>query len=185
MGANRRPLDLRATRVTKAIPGMPGHLALAGQTCPPGVPLRGFSASGGLVCGLNEPTSCGNGVLDSGEEFDPAPGPFGSAPVSANTCRFDFSQRDAAVLQRRAARTRVRRAAIRRTPICCASSKPAIRILSRASFAIEHVRWTRPGSLPDPGSRDAGAEPARPRASTFRCSTARLAARDSRTGAAP
>jgi hypothetical protein len=73
-------------------PGMPGNLALAGQTCPPGVPLRGFSAAGGLICGLNEPTTCGNGVLDNGEEFEPAPGPFGSAPVRANSCRFDFSR---------------------------------------------------------------------------------------------
>ena len=73
-------------------PGMPGHLALAGLTCPPGVPLRGFSASGGLVCGLAPPTSCGNGILDSGEEFEGSPGPFVSAPVSGATCRFDFSR---------------------------------------------------------------------------------------------
>jgi len=56
------------------------------------VPLRGFSASGSLVCGLTEPTTCGNGVLDNGEEFEPAPGPFGSAPVNSNTCKFDFSR---------------------------------------------------------------------------------------------
>jgi hypothetical protein len=76
----------------KGDPGMPGHLALAGQMCPPGVPLRGFTASGGLVCGLTEPTTCGNGVVDNAEEFDPAPGPFRSAPVSSSTCTFDFSQ---------------------------------------------------------------------------------------------
>jgi len=76
----------------KGDPGMPGNLALAGQSCPPGVPLRGFSASGGLICGLNAATSCGNGVLDNGEEFDPAPGPFGSAPVNASSCKFDFSR---------------------------------------------------------------------------------------------
>jgi IPT/TIG domain len=72
--------------------GIPGNMALAGLTCPSGVPLRGFSASGGLVCGLTPAITCGNGVIDSGEEFDPAPGPFASAPVNANTCRFDFSQ---------------------------------------------------------------------------------------------
>jgi len=76
---------------TPGAPGMPGHLALAGQTCPPGVPLRGFSASGRLVCGLTEPTTCGNGVLDSGEEFDTAPAGFGPGLVNTNTCRFDFS----------------------------------------------------------------------------------------------
>ena len=70
-------------------PGVLGNLALAGQLCPPGVPLRGFSASGSLVCGL---TTCGNGVLDKGEEFDPAPAGFGPGLVNTNTCRFDFSQ---------------------------------------------------------------------------------------------
>jgi len=73
-------------------PGMPGNLALAGQTCPPGVPLRGFSASGRLVCGLTEPTLCGNGALDSGEEFDPAPAGFDPALINTNTCKFNFSQ---------------------------------------------------------------------------------------------
>ena len=77
---------------TPGAPGMPGHLALAGQTCPPGVPLRGFSASGRLVCGLTEPTTCGNGVLDSGEEFDTAPAGFGPPLINTNTCKFDFSQ---------------------------------------------------------------------------------------------
>ena len=72
--------------------GMPGNLALAGLTCPQGVPLRGFSSTGGLVCGLTVQTACGNNALDSGEEFDPPPGPFGSVSVNAATCRFDFSQ---------------------------------------------------------------------------------------------
>jgi len=72
--------------------GVPGSVALAGQVCPAGVPLRGFSASGALVCGLTPPVTCGNGVLDADEEFEPAPGPFSSAPVNANTCRFDFSR---------------------------------------------------------------------------------------------
>jgi len=72
--------------------GVPGSVALAGQVCPVGVPLRGFSATGGLVCGLTPPVTCGNGVLDANEEFEPSPGPFSSAPVNANTCKFDFSQ---------------------------------------------------------------------------------------------
>ena len=76
----------------RGAPGVPGNLALAGLTCPPGVPLRGFSSTGGLVCGLTVQTACGNGALDSGEEFDPPPGPFGSVSVNAATCRFDFSQ---------------------------------------------------------------------------------------------
>ncbi len=36
-------------------------------------------------------TTCGDGVLDSGEEYDPAPGPFSSSPVDYGTCRWDFS----------------------------------------------------------------------------------------------
>jgi len=72
--------------------GAPGGLSLAGQSCPVGVPLRGFSAAGALVCGLTLPVGCGDGVLQSGEEFDPPPGPFSTAPVSATSCQFDFSQ---------------------------------------------------------------------------------------------
>lgn len=73
-------------------PGLPGILGLAGLLCPPGVPLRGFSPTGALVCGITTPTTCGDGALQSGEELDPAPGPFSSAPVSASSCRFDFNQ---------------------------------------------------------------------------------------------
>jgi hypothetical protein len=36
--------------------------------------------------------TCGNGALDAGEEFDPAPAGFGPSVVNTNTCRFDFSQ---------------------------------------------------------------------------------------------
>ena len=77
----------------KGDPGAPGVLALAGLMCPPGQLLRGFSSTGALVCeGASPPaTSCGDGTIQSGEEFDPAPGPFLSAPVSAATCKFDFS----------------------------------------------------------------------------------------------
>ena len=67
-------------------------MALAGMACPMGVPLRGFTAQGGLLCGLNPPAVCGNETLEDGEEFDPAPGLFQAAPVNPDTCRFDFSQ---------------------------------------------------------------------------------------------
>ena len=48
----------------------------------------------GAVCDAGQciiPSSCGDGVLDPGEEFDPPPGPFASAPVDATSCRYDFS----------------------------------------------------------------------------------------------
>jgi collagen triple helix repeat protein len=97
MGAQGETGSMGATGATGAPgergpQGVPGSVALAGQVCPVGVPLRGFSATGGLVCGLTPPVTCGNGVLDADEEFEPSPGPFGLAPVSATTCRFDFSQ---------------------------------------------------------------------------------------------
>jgi len=40
---------------------------------------------------IEPPTTCGDGVLDPGEEYDPAPGPFSTAPVDPTTCRWDFS----------------------------------------------------------------------------------------------
>jgi hypothetical protein len=55
------------------------------------VPLRGFTAAGELVCGLYAPPVCGNGLREAGEDFEPAPGPFSTAPVNATTCTFDFS----------------------------------------------------------------------------------------------
>ncbi len=36
-------------------------------------------------------SGCGDDVLDPGEEVDPPPGPYTSAPVDAETCRYDFS----------------------------------------------------------------------------------------------
>lgn len=36
-------------------------------------------------------STCGNGVLDSGEEYEPAPGPYTDVSVDASTCRWDFS----------------------------------------------------------------------------------------------
>ncbi|MBI4702204.1 MAG: hypothetical protein HY744_13835, partial [Deltaproteobacteria bacterium] len=42
--------------------------------------------------GVCQPALCGNNKVDPGEEYDPPPGPFSSAPVLANTCRWDFSK---------------------------------------------------------------------------------------------
>ncbi|MCB9744732.1 MAG: putative metal-binding motif-containing protein, partial [Alphaproteobacteria bacterium] len=36
-------------------------------------------------------TTCGNGTLETGEEYEPPPGPFTTATVDSATCRFDFS----------------------------------------------------------------------------------------------
>ena len=36
-------------------------------------------------------STCGNGTLDSGEEYDPAPGPYSFVSVDSATCRWDFS----------------------------------------------------------------------------------------------
>lgn len=38
-----------------------------------------------------ESGACGNGTVDSGEEYDPAPGPFSTVAVDTGTCRWDFS----------------------------------------------------------------------------------------------
>jgi len=68
-------------------PGTPGNLALANLSCGPGRHVRGFDANGQPVCG---PT-CGDGVLEGAEEFEGGAGPFSTAPVSDQTCKFDFS----------------------------------------------------------------------------------------------
>ena len=52
-----------------------------GVVCAPGRTCTGGSCS----------ATCGNGVLDPGEEYEPPPGPFTSAPVSPGRCRYDFS----------------------------------------------------------------------------------------------
>ncbi len=53
----------------------------------------------GMVCPMNQVCAnsmcgggglCGNNVLDPGEERDPPPGPFMSAPVDAITCKWHF-----------------------------------------------------------------------------------------------
>lgn len=44
----------------------------------------------GKSCFAGKCSSCGDGVLQTGEERDPPPGPFTSAPVDANSCRFHF-----------------------------------------------------------------------------------------------
>lgn len=38
--------------------------------------------------------TCGNGVVDAGEEYDPAPGPYSNISVDSSTCRWDFSDVD-------------------------------------------------------------------------------------------
>jgi cysteine-rich repeat protein len=57
----------------------------AGEQCDDGNQENGDGCSS--VCLLE----CGNGVLDLGEDVDPAPGPFPSVPADALTCRYDFS----------------------------------------------------------------------------------------------
>jgi hypothetical protein len=37
------------------------------------------------------PGMCGNSIVDANEEYDPPPGPFLSAPVLPQTCRWDFT----------------------------------------------------------------------------------------------
>ncbi len=39
---------------------------------------------------LANPPLCGNQIINSGEEWDPPPGPFASAPIDNSTCRFHF-----------------------------------------------------------------------------------------------
>ena len=38
------------------------------------------------------PPGCGDGILQVGEEYDPAPGPFMNVSVDPETCRWDFSE---------------------------------------------------------------------------------------------
>lgn len=74
------------------IEGCPTSPGLTG-TCRSGFLLEagGGSCTIESACAPVAETSCGNNVLDSGEEFDPPPGPFSSAPVLGTTCRYDFS----------------------------------------------------------------------------------------------
>jgi hypothetical protein len=67
--------------------GLPDDTALDDANCE-------AQLGAGAVCDVGAciiPSSCGDGILDPGEEFDPPPGPFVSAPVDATTCRYDFS----------------------------------------------------------------------------------------------
>jgi hypothetical protein len=52
-----------------------------GMKCPNNQTCKNGACMGGL---------CGNGVIDPGEERDPPPGPFMSAPVDAVTCKWHF-----------------------------------------------------------------------------------------------
>ena len=38
------------------------------------------------------PPGCGDGILQPGEEYDPAPGPYLNVSVDPDTCRWDFSE---------------------------------------------------------------------------------------------
>lgn len=40
---------------------------------------------------IDSASTCGNGVVDPGEEYEPSPGPFSSISVDSSTCRWDFS----------------------------------------------------------------------------------------------
>jgi len=84
-------LHLTATLTAIDVSGCPGDVDVTG-TCEVGSVLSGNLGSCSLdsVCDF-VPGVCGNGQLDDGEEFDPPPGPFGSAPVLSESCRWDFS----------------------------------------------------------------------------------------------
>jgi len=61
-------------------------------TCRSGLTLVADGGSCTIESACEEvPTQCGNNVVDAGEEGDPPPGPFSSAPLLANSCRYDFS----------------------------------------------------------------------------------------------
>jgi hypothetical protein len=53
----------------------------------------GNACTGGATCmsGVCRSTSCGNNVVEPGEERDPPPGPFSTAPVNSTTCRWNFA----------------------------------------------------------------------------------------------
>lgn len=70
----------------QGVQGLPGNLALANLTCGPGRHVRGFDATGGLVCA----PICGDGVLEGTEEYEGGPSPFSTAPLT-DSCRFDFA----------------------------------------------------------------------------------------------
>jgi hypothetical protein len=55
-------------------------------TCGNRCPTNGMCSSG--ACRTN---ICGNGTIETGEERDPPPGPFSSAPVNSTTCRWNFA----------------------------------------------------------------------------------------------
>jgi hypothetical protein len=81
------PQGLQGPQGIQGPQGLPGNLALANVSCGPGRQLRGFDENGQIVC---SPT-CGDGVVEAGEEFEGGAGPFSTAPVNAETCKFDFS----------------------------------------------------------------------------------------------
>ena len=67
--------------------GLPDDTALDDADCEAQLGAGAVCDAGACIV----PSSCGDGILDPGEELDPPPGPFASAPVDATTCRYDFS----------------------------------------------------------------------------------------------
>jgi hypothetical protein len=65
-------------------------------TQPSGLPCAVRAGTGTGTVGNANVTSvvvscgCGDGILKAGEERDPPPGPFSSAPVDSATCRWHF-----------------------------------------------------------------------------------------------
>jgi cysteine-rich repeat protein len=71
--------------------GPPGTIPFAGQSCPPGQFVTGFTTEGQLICGAPaSPAYCGNGDVDPGEQCDTS-GPsatcsaFCTFPVCGNS----------------------------------------------------------------------------------------------------
>lgn len=78
---------VQATLNSLVISGCPDVSYLNG-TCAEDTVL---AASGGSCAIDSICTVCGNDTVDPGEEYDPPPGPFASAEVNAQSCRYDFS----------------------------------------------------------------------------------------------
>jgi hypothetical protein len=60
------------------------------QTCVVAAGTGSGTVGAGAVTSVVIRCACGNGIRESGEEYDPPPGPFSSALVDSTTCRFHF-----------------------------------------------------------------------------------------------
>ncbi len=73
---------------------IPGEATFAGQVWSCEVTATDLEDDGDVVTPasvtVEEPGVCGDGAVDAGEEIDPTPGPFVTAPGDAGTCRYDF-----------------------------------------------------------------------------------------------